>query len=109
MSTPTRGIGAVRNHRRFAITDVTFDGASVGGATIDMWQNDAGASCWSARLVMALESDVTEGVLEGSLKDGRRIGGRVRLSTTDSALKARGPLLVEWHGITALAEAVDRA
>jgi hypothetical protein len=102
VSAPTRGTGTARNHRRFALTDVTFEGATVGGATIDMWQNDAGATCWSARLLMVLGADVTEGHLAGTMKDGRRVGGRVTLSGTDSALKARGPILVEWHGTSAL-------
>jgi hypothetical protein len=109
MTTPSRGVGTVRNHRRFALADVTFDGATVGGATIDLWQNDAGATCWSARLLMVLADGVTEGLLAGSMRDGRRIAGRVSLSGTDAALKARGPMLVEWHGITALAEATDPA
>lgn len=107
MSTPTRGTGTVRNHRRFPLVNVTFDGATVGGATIDMWLNDAGASCWSARLLMVLGEGVTEGLLAGSMRDGRRIEGRVALSGTDSALKARGPILVEWHGTTALATATE--
>jgi hypothetical protein len=107
MSTPTRGIGTVRNHRRFPLVEVTLDGQPVGGATIDVWLNEAGATCWSARLLMVLRDGVTEGLIAGTMRDGRRVGGRASLSGVDPALKARGPVLVEWHGITALAEAVE--
>ena len=36
------------------MTEVTFEGEPVGGATVDVWQDAAGTPCWSARMLMPL-------------------------------------------------------
>lgn len=92
----------IRNHRRFALTDVTFDGDPVGGATIDAWQNAAGADCWSARVLMVPTDGLAAGALAGRTRDGRLLRGRVARGATGPAPKARGASLVEWHGMNAL-------
>jgi hypothetical protein len=88
----------IRNHRRFALSDVTFEGDPVGGATIDAWQNAAGADCWSARVLM-VPSDVRAGALTGRTRDGRFLRGHVTRGETGPAPKSRGAALIEWHGI----------
>ncbi len=92
----------IRNHRRFALSDVTFDGDPVGGATIDAWQNAEGADCWAARVLM-LPTDVrTTGALAGRTRDGRILRGHVARGATGPAPRSRGAALVEWHGVDAL-------
>jgi hypothetical protein len=98
----------VRNHRRFALSDVTFDGQSVGGATIDVWQNAAGADCWSARVLMTLDEGHSAGALSGRTRDGRIVRGRVSLGGSGAGPRTRGAVLVEWHGVSPL-RAVDAA
>jgi hypothetical protein len=92
----------IRNHRRFALSDVTFDGDSVGGATIDAWQNAAGADCWVARVLMMLTDVPEAGALAGRTRDGRLLRGRVARGATGPAPRARGAALIEWHGIGVL-------
>jgi len=92
----------VRNHRRFALSDVTFDGEPVGGATIDEWQDATGADCWLARVLMAPRSQQTAGSLAGRTVDGRIVSGRVSLIGEGPAPRPRGPVLMEWHGVSAL-------
>jgi hypothetical protein len=91
----------VRNHRRFSLSDVTFDGDPVGGATIDAWQDAAGTDCWSARVLMLPTDGRTAGVLTGRTRDGRLLRGRVARGATGPAPRPRGAALVEWHGIGA--------
>jgi hypothetical protein len=92
----------IRNHRRFALSEVTFDGEPVGGATIDVWQNAAGADCWSARLVMAARDLPVSGALAGRTRDGRVLRGSVKLVGPEPAPGSRGSALVEWGGVSAL-------
>jgi hypothetical protein len=92
----------VRNHRRFALSDVTFDGEPVGGATIDAWQNAAGVHCWVARVLMVPTDTREGGALAGRTRDGRLLRGRVARGATGPAPRPRGAALVEWHGIDAL-------
>ena len=89
----------IRNHRRFALSDVTFEGEPVGGATIDAWQNASGASCWSARVLMPPRDMPATGSLQGSTRDGRRLRGRVVLSGPGPGPRPRAAVLVEWHGV----------
>lgn len=98
----------IRNHRRFALSEVTFDGASVGGATIDAWQNAAGAACWSARVLMILSEGQTAGALSGRTRDGRVVRGLVSLGGSGAGPRTRGAVLVEWHGVSPL-RVVDAA
>lgn len=92
----------VRNHRRFALSDVTFDGEPVGGATIDAWQDATGADCWLARVLMAPRDQRTGGALAGRTQDGRIVSGRVALIGEGPAPRPRGPVLMEWQGVSAL-------
>jgi hypothetical protein len=92
----------IRNHRRFALSDVTFDGDPVGGATIDAWQNAEGADCWSARVLMVPTDERARGALAGRTRDGRLLRGHVARGATGPAPKTRGAALVEWHGIDVL-------
>ena len=92
----------IRNHRRFALSDVTFDGEPVGGATIDEWQDAIGADCWLARVLMAPRSQRTAGALAGRTADGRIVSGRVSLIGEGPAPRPRGPVLMEWQGVSAL-------
>jgi hypothetical protein len=98
----------IRNHTRFALSEVTFDGQPVGGATIDSWQNGTGAHCWSARVLMAARDLPVAGALAGRTRDGRVLRGSVRLVGPGPAPGSRGTSLVEWGGVTALrADAVS--
>ena len=92
----------IRNHRRFALSEVTFDGETVGGATIDAWQNAAGAACWSARVLMPLADDQRSGTLTGRTRDGRIVSGNVSLGGSGAGPRTRGAVLVEWHGVSPL-------
>ncbi len=98
-TTPPR---VIRNHRRFALSEVTFDGAPVGGATIDAWQDAAGADCWLARVLMVPTDERAAGALAGRTRDGRLLRGRVARGATGPASRPRGVALIEWHGIGAL-------
>jgi hypothetical protein len=92
----------IRNHRRFALSEVTFEGGSVGGATIDAWQNGTGADCWSARVLMAPADVRAAGALTGKTREGRILRGRVALVGPEPDPKPRGAILIEWHGVSAL-------
>jgi len=92
----------IRNHRRFALSEVTFDGEPVGGATIDTWENAAGAVFWAARVLMAPRDVPASGALAGRMRDGRIVGGRVALSGPGPGPRPRGAVLVEWHGVSPL-------
>ena len=98
---------AVRNHRRFSLTEVTFEAQPVGGATVDVWQDATGASQWCARVVMPNKDMPSDGVLAGRMRDGRLVRGQVSLLGPGPALRGRGPVLLEWRGVGTLqAEAV---
>jgi hypothetical protein len=92
----------IRNHRRFALSEVTFDGDPVGGATIDAWQDAAGADCWLARVLMVPTDVRVVGALAGRTRDGRLLRGRVARGATRPAPRPRGAALIEWHGIGVL-------
>ncbi len=92
----------IRNHRRFALSEVTFEGGAVGGATIDAWQNGTGADCWSARVLMAASDVKAAGALTGRTREGRILRGRVALVGPEPDPRPRGAILIEWHGVSAL-------
>ena len=94
----------IRNHRRFALTDVTFEDRPVGGATVDMWQDATGVTCWSARVVMHAHDLPERGVLAGRTRDGRFLRGPVELVGPGPGVGGgRGAQLMEWRGVAALA------
>jgi hypothetical protein len=88
-----------RDHRRFALTDVTFGGQAVGGATIDVWVDASGATRWCARVLMPSSDTPEGGVLAGKTRDGRILQGPVSRFGEATALRARGPVLIEWGGV----------
>jgi hypothetical protein len=92
----------IRNHRRFALSEVTFDGDPVGGATIDAWQNAAGADCWVARVLMVSTDVRATGALAGRTRDGRLLRGRVARGAAGPAPRPRGAAVIEWYGIGVL-------
>jgi hypothetical protein len=89
----------IRHHRRFALTDVTFADEPVGGATVDVWQDATGGTCWSARVLMPPGVIPEGGVLAGRSRDRGTLRGPVALVGPGPALRARGPVLVEWRGV----------
>jgi hypothetical protein len=95
-------VRVIRNHRRFALSEVTLDGQPVGGATIDTWENGAGAQRWSARVLMPAGDGRDTGVLAGRRRDGSVVRGSGALIGPGPALRGRGSVMTEWHGITAL-------
>jgi hypothetical protein len=97
----------IRNHRRFALSEVTFDGDPVGGATIDAWENASGADCWTARVLMAARDVPAGGALAGRTRDGRMVHGRVALSGPGPAPRPRGAVLMEWYGVSPLRADAD--
>jgi len=92
----------VRNHRRFALTGVTFGDQPVGGATVDVWEDAMGATWWCARVLMPTKDMPQAGVLAGRTRDGRILRGPVSLLGPGPTLRPRGPVLVEWRGVGAL-------
>jgi len=103
-SDPTTAATAptVRNHRRFALTGVTFADQPVGGATVDVWEDGTGATQWCARVLMPKSDVPPEGILAGKTRDGRVLRGPVSLLGPGQALHPRGPQLMEWRGVGAL-------
>jgi hypothetical protein len=86
-------------HQRFALLDVTFAGAPLPSATLDLWTDDSGVTRWSARALMPVTQLAEAGRLSGKLKDGRAIAGEVELANRQMGPGGpRGQTLVELHG-----------
>ncbi len=94
----------VRNHRRFALTDVTLAGEAVGGATVDSWIADAGVACWSARLLMPPVAAATQAELAGTMRSGQRVRGLVQVAEVRAGPRNGRSVLVELLGVTPLRE-----
>jgi hypothetical protein len=92
----------IRNHRRFALTEVTFEAEPVGGATVDTWFDEAGTPRWFVRVLMPSRDTATGGELAGRMRDGRIVRGTVLLVGLGPAPHSRGPVLVEWRGVGSL-------
>jgi hypothetical protein len=92
----------VRNHRRFALSEVTLGDQPVGGATVDVWQDATGAHRWSARIVMTSRDVPPGGALAGRTREGQFVHGHVSLVGSGPALRGRGAVLIEWRGVGAL-------
>ena len=90
---------AIRHHRRFALTDVTLEGQPVSGATVDVWQDATGGTCWSARVLMTPGVMPEGGVLAGRSRERGTLRGPVALVGPGPALRARRSVLVEWRGV----------
>ena len=87
-----------RQHRRFSLDEVTLQGAPVGGATIDAWEDGDGTERWTARLLVPTMDHVTDGELVGRMRDGRVIKGDVHLGDTAPGPRRTRVVLVELHG-----------
>jgi hypothetical protein len=88
----------VRHHERFALREVTFGGKTFRGATVDQWEDDAGRSQWSVRIVAKFAPLPDEGELIGRTMSGELVGGHV---SVEKGLLDRGTsheALVEFHG-----------
>jgi hypothetical protein len=91
-SVPTR-------HLRFALLDVTFAGAPLPSATMDVWEDDGGVARWSARALMPAAQVAESGRLSGRTKDGRIVSGDVDVKNRQMGPGGpRGQTLVELHG-----------
>jgi hypothetical protein len=87
----------VARHLRFALTDVTFAGEAMPGATVDSWDDDGGDARWIARIVMRRSPIADEGVLAGKTRDGRTVSGAVVVDRQGDP-GARREIVVEFHG-----------
>jgi hypothetical protein len=86
-------------HLRFPLLDVSFAGAPLPSATMDLWTDDAGVTRWSARALMPVSQQAEAGRLSGKLKDGREISGEVEVKNRQMGPGGpRGQTLVELHG-----------
>jgi hypothetical protein len=87
-----------KRHRRFALLDVTFAGASMPSATIDCWEDDTGHAQWAARVVTRTGPALDEGELAGHTADGRTITGHALVAGRQVGAGGRRETLVEFHG-----------
>jgi hypothetical protein len=98
-----------RNHRRFALLDVTFAGVPLPSATMDLWEDDQGRHQWSVRALMPVSQHAESGRLVGRTKDDRVLSGEVELANRQVGPSGpRGQTLVELHGNGAI-EGLDPA
>jgi hypothetical protein len=87
-----------KRHLRFALRDVTFAGASLPGATVDCWEDAAGRTQWSARVVTRTGPILDEGELAGMTADGRALSGHVTVADRQIGAGGRRETLIEFHG-----------
>jgi hypothetical protein len=85
-------------HLRFALHDVTFGGVGLPGATVDCWDDSAGHSRWSARIVTRVGPALDEGELTGRMADGRSLSGYCVVANRQVGAGGRRETLVELHG-----------
>jgi hypothetical protein len=90
--------GVTTKHRRFALHDVTFGGVGLPGATVDCWDDSAGLSRWSARIVTRVGPALDEGELTGRMADGRSLSGHAVVANRQVGAGGRRETLVELHG-----------
>lgn len=98
----------VRRQHRFALDKVTLNGEAMGGATIDVWEDEAQGERWAARLLCKAAQLPGDGVLEGSTRDGRRLRGDVRIGANRPGPGGSRVVLLELLGEGPLRE-VDPA
>jgi hypothetical protein len=87
-----------RRHLRFALSHVTFAGASLPGATMDCWEDDAGHAQWSVRVVARIGPTLDEGELAGRTADGRQLTGHALVADRQVGAGGRRETLIEFHG-----------
>lgn len=88
----------VRRHRRFALKDVTLSDQPVGGATIDAWEDDDGTERWAARALIRVSQVTEDGVLAGTMRDGRRVSGPVHVAENRAGPRGARVVLVDMYG-----------
>jgi hypothetical protein len=96
-----------KRHLRFALTDVTFAGVSLPGATMDRWEDESGRAQWSARVVTRTGPLIDEGELAGRTADGRVLSGQALVADRQIGAGGRRETLVEFHGTGDLHGLVD--
>jgi hypothetical protein len=96
-----------KRHFRFALTDVTFAGVSLPGATMDRWEDESGRAQWSARVVTRTGPVLDEGELAGKMADGRVLSGHALVADRQIGAGGRRETLVEFHGTGDLHGLVD--
>ena len=88
---------------------MTFAGAPLPSATMDVWTDETGTARWSARALMPASQDAESGRLHGRLKDGRTVSGTVTVANRQMGPGGpRGQTLVELHGTGPL-DGIDEA
>ena len=99
LRTPVTVEGVPTSHYRFALLDVTFAGAPLPSATMDVWQDDKGVARWSARALMPATQVAESGRLSGRTKAGLVVSGEVEVKNRQMGPGGpRGQTLVELHG-----------
>src|SRR4029079_14881233 len=83
------GGDVARRHRRFALLNVTFAGASMPSATVACGEDDSGHAQWSARVVTRTGPALDEGELAGHTADGRTISGHAPIPAPAAGRAAR--------------------
>jgi hypothetical protein len=86
-------------HQRFPLHDVTFAGAPIAGATMDLWQDENQHTQWTARVVVRTAPTADEGELTGLTRDGRLLRGQVVIADRQMGPGGRRETLIEFHGV----------
>lgn len=86
-------------HQRFPLHDVTFAGAPIAGATMDLWQDDHQQARWTARVVVRTAPTADEGELTGLTREGRLLRGQVVIADRQMGPGGRRETLIEFHGV----------
>jgi hypothetical protein len=86
-------------HQRFPLHDVTFAGAPIAGATMDLWQDDQQRPQWTARVVVRTAPAADEGELKGLTREGRTLSGQVVIADRQMGPGGRRETLIEFHGV----------
>ena len=91
-------MSTTRNHRRFALVQVTYANVEIANATIDQWVDAAGRTQWQARCLLKPGPIPPTGRLVGRTRDGQSLEGEVRVATdVDSPMLSR-QTVVDFHG-----------
>jgi hypothetical protein len=88
----------IKEHRRFALRDVSLGGVPVGNATIDAWYDASGAERWTARFLIPIVHPFRDGILVGTAAGGERLRGTVHLAGSTEGPRRGREVLVELHG-----------
>jgi hypothetical protein len=95
-------------HQRFALRDVTFEGLSIPGATVDRWLDGRGGAQWSARVVARPGPIVDEGELSGRMPDGTLFSGHALVADRQMGPGGKREMLIVFHGSGDFAAVVEQ-